>query len=340
MTVIHSMPPTHMHHDRIMKMNKCVLTGVLSLALSGYSAISHALCTTVPPQRITVAFPDLVLAKDIPVNTVLHEFTDSTINAIGVAFNCGTGSVADATLWEAVNGFPLPQIGSTSPTNIPGIGLSVITERAFTQDGSIFRRRSALWCSRNPYQMCGPAFGPVTFQLIKTGDIATGGVLSIPGTFAISARQTRIVSGSQYAFATSQVSLAACSVSVPGPVDLGTVDKRKFPGPGVPYPDEAPFELELTGCDPRNIQIDLRLDGTTDTQPDVLALTRPNSGVGIQVLDKNTNTPITFNQDVNVGNTGGATTYKIPLAARYFQVGQQIVPGDAGANAQFTVIYK
>ncbi|MES2871315.1 MAG: fimbrial protein [Pseudomonadota bacterium] len=140
-------------------------------------------------------------------------------------------------------------------------------------------------------------------------------------------------------FPSIQILASSCSVSIPDPVNLEPIKEGDLPLVGQPHAAEELFNLELTGCDGSNARVNLKLEGTTEPgYPAVLKSTGGASGVGIQVLNKNDNSnPITFGDEVVVGNTGGASTYRIPLAARYFRVAEEDVRGTVSATAAFSV---
>ena len=330
-----------------MNMNKQLLIPLLCAAFGIYSGNALAFCVGGwygDGADMYEQLPDLVVARDTPPGTVLYTF-ESTVMEVNQKVATCAGTVPASLSWNSshfpftFNGETLYSLRPTNPNSGPGVGLRILLTPDFST-GAFPRSRTR---GSTSLDLIAMEWGKIKFEIVRTAGVINDGPLNTIGQ--LTAANPDPSGGNIGVFKSislrpGSIKSQSCSVAVPAPVDLGTVDQRKFPGPGMPYPKETLFDLQLSGCDSKNMQINLRLDGTTDTQPDVLALSRANSGVGIQVLDKNTGIPITFNQDMKIGDTGGATNVTIPLAARYFQVGPQIINGAARANAQFTVTYK
>ena len=91
--------------------------------------------------------------------------------------------------------------------------------------------------------------------------------------------------------------------------------------------------------------VSLILEGAADpsNKPGVLQLSSDADkvavGVGIQILDGKTNTPVKFGEPVAIGNSA-AGTIDMPFKARYYQTAKDIIPGQADGMVTLTLSYK
>lgn len=144
--------------------------------------------------------------------------------------------------------------------------------------------------------------------------------------------------------------LPSCQVRAPGTIDVlfGKVPQSNFKGRGS-VTAERNFDITLNcraGVGVRNI-VYLRMDATKDPaavgDDGVLQITQGGTsnatGVGIQIVDGNSRTPVKFGDDALVGESKDGD-YVLPYTARYFQTGERVTPGQANGTATFTVIYK
>ncbi|MHA7681677.1 fimbrial protein [Cupriavidus sp. PET2-C1] len=198
----------------------------------------------------------------------------------------------------------------------------------------------------------------LSVELIKTGSITAGGVLS--GKFAYWYGAQGSNGTPEFATYTwsgggvvVQPTLPTCKVSIPSiAVPLKDVNAHIFTGIGKTSSGQS-FNITLlcsggtTGPD-TNIYVTL----TDQTDPgnfsDTLRLTNDStaSGIGIQVLFGST--VIKYGPDSSAaGNKNqwkagsyGQGTFQIPLTARYIQTASAVKPGKANGRATFTMSYQ
>lgn len=130
-------------------------------------------------------------------------------------------------------------------------------------------------------------------------------------------------------------------------VSLGDVRMNRFSGVGSTAAEKT-FNIGVA-CDVSEHQqgntVSLILEGTADPseKPGVLQLSSDADkvavGVGIQILDGKTNTPVKFGEPVAIGNSA-AGTIDMPFKARYYQTAKDIVPGQADGMVTLTLAYK
>jgi len=238
-------------------------------------------------------------------------------------------------------------IQNVYPTSIPNIGV-----------------RLSVSGTPLPYQTTQSYKNPtwsetfsIKVELIKTGEITAGGVLS--GAYA----QYRANSGAgqllvEYRFASPvvvQPRVPTCKVATPDvTVPMGTVTTAQFKGVGTTtFPRTFDIGLNCSGGSAgtsTNAYVTLT-DATASTNTSTtLSLTKDSkaSGVGIQILRGDT--LLGYGPDSSaVGNINqwymgniaqGQASLRVPLTARYVQTQPTISPGSANARATFTLSYQ
>lgn len=144
--------------------------------------------------------------------------------------------------------------------------------------------------------------------------------------------------------ATITVHVPTCTVdpgSVSRTVTLPGVTTAQFTGQGSTT-GNTPFNLHLVNC-PSNRGVFITLD-SSNAQPDVSGVIAPSgtgyaSGVGVQILQANGTTPVTFGKIFQAGTISGST-YDINLNARYYQTGTSISGGTVKGIATYTLNYQ
>lgn len=238
----------------------------------------------------------------------------------------------------------VPGMDHVYATNLAGVGLRMAL---VSNAGAINWYPFTLQANRNAfYSFRG---WRLRVELVKTAaDIATGdltpGIYSTyyntasgPGRRIMSAR---IISGG--------VSIVAPSCTVdPGSktiaVDFGSVPAGAFHGVGSTAA-EREFTIRLN-CNRSVDTVDVRLDASTDPgqAPGVLQLsptTPVAAGIGIQLLDGRSDTPVSFGGDGLELGTATDGSMSLPLKARYYQTGTPIRAGPANGTATFTLQYQ
>jgi type 1 fimbria pilin len=101
------------------------------------------------------------------------------------------------------------------------------------------------------------------------------------------------------------------------------------------------FGINLTGCK-SNLDVSATLS-TTNPYAGANGVIAPTagyaSGVGIQILQPNGSTPVTFDTAFPTGTTNGAN-YTFNLYARYYQTATTVTPGQVQATATYTLTYQ
>ncbi|NKZ38617.1 fimbrial protein [Oleiagrimonas citrea] len=104
-----------------------------------------------------------------------------------------------------------------------------------------------------------------------------------------------------------------------------------------------PFSLLLTQC-PNGLHVFITLD-TSTPQAGATGVIAPTtgtgyaSGVGVQILQADGVTPVTFGSAINTGTTA-ASSYTIDLYARYYQTATTVSSGNVKGVATYTINYQ
>lgn len=198
----------------------------------------------------------------------------------------------------------------------------------------------------------------VSVELIKTGEITAGGILS--GIFAESHENSP--SGqllTQVTYANPVIikpTIPTCSVSTPSvTVPLDSVDSSSFKGVGTVSASKS-FQIGLSctggsAGSSTNTYItftDTNQPGNTSTTLSLAGGSGAATGLGLQIL--NGGAPIGYGPDSSAaGNTNqwkvatisqGVSAYSIPLSVRYIQTGKSVTPGTVTGRATFTMSYQ
>lgn len=144
--------------------------------------------------------------------------------------------------------------------------------------------------------------------------------------------------------ATIKILVPTCDIdpgSVSKTVTLPNVSTTQFSGVGSTT-GSTPFNLHLINC-PSNRGVFITLDSSS-AQPGVSGVIAPSgagyaSGVGVQILQANGTTPVTFGSTFSTGTISGST-YDINLNARYYQTSTPISGGTVKAVATYTLNYQ
>jgi len=144
---------------------------------------------------------------------------------------------------------------------------------------------------------------------------------------------------------------ATCTTPPASQVNVGlpTVYTNEFPANAIGTTrGETNFNFTFSGCNQymHAIRYKLYLPGNppADNTNGLISLNnQPGSatGIKIQILDRNTNTPITLDQfRVAAQYTGNNTGFTIPFKARYYQSESQVTGGTVKAKVFFQIIYQ
>lgn len=145
--------------------------------------------------------------------------------------------------------------------------------------------------------------------------------------------------------ATIIIQVPTCTIdpgSITKSVSLPIAQVQQLTGQGTTT-GSTPFSLQLTQC-PNGLHVFVTLD-TTNPQtgdPGVIAPTTGTGyagGIGVQILNADGTTPVTFGSAVNTGTTA-ASNYTINLFARYYQTGATATAGNVKGVATYTINYQ
>lgn len=250
-----------------------------------------------------------------------------------------------------ISGYGTP-LNTVYPTSVPGVGLKI------SEDGANYYPRESFWLpnenSLNP-TLQWTQTSQVYFELVKTGEISTGGQLQ--GNvlkYTVGNPGGQMLKEVSWSGPVSiRPTVPSCVVQNPSlAVPMGNVPSTSFKGVGT-YSPSVPFNIVLScsgGSSGTYTDVYVTLTDSTDTgnHSNILSLS-PSSGakgIGIQILTGST--IISYGPDSSViGNTNqwsagrinqGTSSFTIPLTARYIQTGQ-ITPGEAVGVATFTMSY-
>ncbi|WP_329742279.1 fimbrial protein [Dyella sp. A6] len=144
--------------------------------------------------------------------------------------------------------------------------------------------------------------------------------------------------------ATILIQVPTCDIdsgSVNKTVVLPSIATTQLSGPGSTTGD-TPFSLQLTNC-PSNLGVFITLN-TSSPQAGATGVIAPAgsgyaSGIGVQILQANDSTPVTFGTAIQSGVTS-SSNYNIDLHARYYQTGSTISAGPVKGVATYTLNYQ
>ncbi|MDR5665725.1 fimbrial protein [Burkholderia orbicola] len=280
----------------------------------------------------------------VPIGGVIYSTTGSPVfsnkGAALATYKC------NESVYTAHVGIGAP-VNYIYPTSIPNIGIRMKYGNTYVPYTSSFSYREAIWNEQFK----------LTIELVKTGEITAGGVLS-GAYFQYRANNAAGQLLVEYRFASPiliQPRVPTCKVATPQiSVPMGSMSLAMFKGVGATTFASA-FDISLTCSGGSNgtstkafiTLSDVTAPGNTST---TLSLTKDSTatGVGIQVLKDNV--LLGFGPDsAAVGNMNqwyagtvaqGQAQLRIPLSARYVQIAEKVTPGSANARATFTMSYQ
>jgi type 1 fimbria pilin len=286
----------------------------------------------------------------IPIGGIVYEGKAIRLKFSNAKFPDKPITRCDQSLDTYLSGVGTAGANNIYPTNVPNIGIRILDPlgRPYPMFNGGLWEEKATW---------GRDYAP-TIQLIKTGNITEGGVLS--GAYAqYLYRGPTGQAMVSYEFAEPVLvtpKVPTCNVTTPAiSVSMGTMLAWKtFTGIGSTAPAQHfSIKLSCSGGDAEtavNIYATLTDVTTPANRSSTLSLSSDSkaTGVGIQILKDDVvlsygadssaldNPNRWFAGKVKQGEAG----LTIPLQARYVQTESRITPGPANANASFTMSYQ
>jgi type 1 fimbria pilin len=184
--------------------------------------------------------------------------------------------------------------------------------------------------------------GNITIDLIKTGNITTGGTLG--GQFATGRFPTAGRTGADYFFSsgvTVNVPAPTCTFTANGGGDviLGRHDALAFTGVG----SESPwvlFNIQSTGCNASTASVHMTYRGTVNpNNAGLFAVGGPLAGVGVQLQRMPGGTAITPNGAARQTWNGIGARQDHQHRARFVQTLPTITPGTGRAAITVNIAY-
>ncbi|MBA4823478.1 fimbrial protein [Pantoea ananatis] len=332
----------------------CILS--LFLLSAAFSHVYAYTCNTLTNSS-TLTPPSLLIQRDLPVGSpVGNEIVSNSINA----FTCSNSPSPSLTYQEfGVKGYGnyVTTINGRRiySTNIAGIGYAVgitsvnncfvtaYVDGTQNGDGNV---NNKLICYGSGLYNSQPVTALARIQFYKTSSVTGSGIVNgtQAGSFILrNDRNSWWLPESYINTSAFTVTTVACSVNNSAiTVDMGKVEKRAFNGNGSWPGDEntRSFSIPLN-CNP-GTKVNVQIDGNTqNASQGILNLSQSTgnaSGVGVQILYKDT--PLKLSSEINTGTSSSGGLYNIPLKARYYQTGGSVLPGNANASATFTLTYR
>ncbi|AWH33920.1 fimbrial protein [Stenotrophomonas sp. SAU14A_NAIMI4_8] len=322
--------------------------GPLSIMMAFYlagSSIAYASCqTSLPgggPADYLFNSPDIQIDPSAPVGAVLHSATTTMSNSGPYNIIC----TADIGVMNFV-GAPGTPNGKVYASSIPGVGYRLrYSSNPEWMPWSFRYTGSSLPVAIN---------NTITFELIKTGNISSGG--AITGVIGLA----QVVSHGFTAWRISvngsiivTPTIPTCSVQAPNvPLSLGTVASDVFTGVGAEAALGPASNITLTCAGGQGGSVGVNMVMTDAVDPtnrsDLLPLSAGSSAKGVSVrLRRQGGEVISYGPDSADASAQnrffiqdmGNGTLDIPIRGQMVQTGASVAGGSVQAAATFTMSY-
>ncbi|PFH04678.1 type 1 fimbria pilin [Collimonas sp. PA-H2] len=267
-------------------------------------------------------------------------FTIPIAGASETSWICTGGGYVTGSILQ---GSPVPGMPNVYTTAVTGVGIRL--SRQITGIGQTYYPH-VINITSGTAVFLSPSY--FTVELIKTatktgnGPLAAGTYTTYVGNGDNKSAITSILSGNGITIITPSCTVDTGSQNVV--VNFGSISRGSFKGVGSTA-GARPFNIKLNCQRGENAQntILLNMQATADLSksPGVTQLTQGTgvaTGVGIQILDKNSN-PVVFGTAATVGLSADIQ-YVVPFTARYYQTAPNITTGPANGTATFTIEYQ
>lgn len=314
-------------------------------------SLAKAQCFLYPrftPQNIIMDFGQVIISPDAQVGEVLamREFPINGVEYGRCVYSSGLA------IGEILQGGASSLSPAIYTTNIPGIGIrlarrrqdSIINDIVYYPHTTATRYHTRLVLSQGFFRV----------ELIKT-EAQTGSGPLLSGTY--STYYLRELGPSRPILTSTVLGSGVTVVSSSCEVDMGSrniavtfdsVSSSQFSGVGSTLsPREFDIQLNCTGPSLGEDVIALSFDYAPDASgaDGVIRVdegTSAASGIGVQLLDRRSDSPVSSGDLVEVGSLSGTSlrSLSLPLEARYYQVGPSVGGGEVRATATFTIQYR
>jgi hypothetical protein len=205
------------------------------------------------------------------------------------------------------------------------------------------------------------ALGPITVEIKKTGATGTSAPGTVNANLTIGSVGSTLQTSDKalyYLRGGNTIGYLAETCKVPSPasfdVQLGSIAANSSSGfgSGVGSTSTAKDFAIALSCDTAisgAFKVMLQLDATPVSglaDQGVLALTNAGTlgvagGVGVQVLNRTTSTPVALATPWLVGNFPmSSSLINVPFSARYYQTAARVTPGTANSSMTYTISYQ
>lgn len=237
---------------------------------------------------------------------------------------------------------PDPTYANVYSTNVPGVGIRIRVDNQLVPWTKIYAKTSDMKLGGSTYtiDLARTAQSVGTGPIFPLGRVLARGFLNRDGVLRPVA-ELRIDT-------LVQISNVSCEVTTPSnfTVPMGDEPSSTFKGLGSVGPArDFGIRLRCEGPDMRLVGVSLDASRDPSNLPGVLPISSgadSAKGVGIQIvrLEGTSETPVIFNQKINVGQPGSTTTLDLPLRARYIQTtAGPVTGGMAKGTATYTIQY-
>lgn len=302
---------------------------ILLMIVGLFPSLSHAACSITsgtapapvyfsPPSSITIAY-------NTAVGTAIYtsnQITPTNPNSM----SCNNNSAFGIT--NQVGSQPATTV-YTYPTSVSGLGYQLVhgTSTAYMYPYGYRTIANGSYINSNSTALI----------LVKTGPIVSGSVLPA-GTLAYWTYANSLNIESFVLNNSVTIIDPACSVvTTPINVTLPTVALSSMNAVGAVSGD-TPFNIQLTCSSGATLAITLNYNGTNTAVTGVLSSTGTAGGVGVQLLNSDNKTPVSFGTTTTVGATPNGTL-NLPYYAQYYRTGTTTA-GTVAASATFTLSYQ
>ena len=305
-----------------------------------------------PNDSVALNFGTVIVQRDTPVGTVVATVSNNTLGGRNNFIQCNAPGYTSQ--WAAGGAFaPVVYNGETLyESGVAGLAFRVVTPGAGSTTGrygtrALPRQISNVACASSApaawYRLCGGTWGSLRVQLVKIAATTGSGPFSSGSLVqALVVGETPIL---DHTLSSGAVQTVACSVTNNNIwVSMGDVKNTVFSGIGSSA-DSTDFKIDLNCDASTNVNLTLQPGnaGASAVANGVLNLDTPDTnhsarGVGVQMLYNGN--PVVFGTRFRVATTSDDGAFAISLQARYLQTATTIRPGQATANATFTLTYQ